>query len=56
MGLRLPSESSGEPRVAKRLYNLASSPYESHRDSAYIDASIIQVRLGVHVQARRRVW
>lgn len=43
VGLRLPSPSGGEPRTASRLYNLASSPYESHRDSAYIDASIIQV-------------
>jgi ferredoxin-NADP reductase len=31
-------------RVASRLYSLASSPYESRRDSYNYDASIIEVR------------
>lgn len=41
VGVRFPSEGGG--KVAKRLYNLASSPYESRRDSAYKDASIIEI-------------
>jgi ferredoxin-NADP reductase len=31
----------GDP--AKRLYSIASTPYESRRDSFYIDASLIEV-------------
>lgn len=34
---------SKDPRLASRLYSLASSPYESRRDSYNFDASIIEV-------------
>ncbi len=47
VGLRLPGESgTATPsglKSAKRLHSIACSPYESRRDSAYIDASIIEV-------------
>ena len=46
IGVRLPpptSSPNAAPHVAARLYSLASSPYESRRDSAYFDASIIEV-------------
>ena len=48
IGVRLPpaaSSADAAPHVAARLYSLASSPYESRRDSAYFDASIIEVGL-----------
>ena len=52
IAVRFPGKGSGEGsgatataegRVADKLYSLASSPYESRRDSAYFDASIIEV-------------
>ena len=48
IAVRFPGEGEGaattaNSRVADKLYSLASSPYESRRDSAYFDASIIEV-------------
>ncbi|KAG1680727.1 hypothetical protein FOA52_008059 [Chlamydomonas sp. UWO 241] len=43
VGVRIPNASGGEPHVCKRLFNIANSPYESRRDSAYKDASIIEI-------------
>jgi len=40
VGVRFPGST---PRTAKLLYNIANSPYESRRDSAYFDASIIEI-------------
>lgn len=55
IGVRLPapSTSGGNGPAAeqppaqglpKQLYNIATSPYASRRDSAYVDASLIEVR------------
>lgn len=42
VGLRIPGP-AGEATPAKRLYSIASTPYQSRRDSAYIGASIIEI-------------
>ncbi|KAG2429604.1 hypothetical protein HXX76_010837 [Chlamydomonas incerta] len=42
VGVRLPG--SGEPAAPpQRLYAIASTPYASRRDSAYVDASLIEI-------------
>lgn len=48
VGLRFPGESTPAElqsgiEGARRLYSIASSPYDSRRDSAYIGASVIEV-------------
>ena len=44
MGVKLPA-SNGKPAVvARKLYHLASSPYQSKRDSAYLSSSVVEVR------------
>eukprot|EP00877_Chromochloris_zofingiensis_P009122 jgi/Chrzof1/4463/Cz14g14060.t1 len=44
VGLRFP----GEDGDSKRVYTIASSPYESRRDSAYIGGCIIEVVVDKH--------
>ncbi|KAG2438333.1 hypothetical protein HYH02_011029 [Chlamydomonas schloesseri] len=43
VGVRVPG--GGEPEAAppQRLYAIASTPYASRRDSAYVDASLIEI-------------
>ncbi|DBA66220.1 TPA: hypothetical protein ACH3X2_002595 [Trebouxia sp. C0005] len=44
IGIKFCPEGQNEPtQTAKRLYAISSSPYESRRDSAMLDASIIEV-------------
>ncbi|GAX84322.1 hypothetical protein CEUSTIGMA_g11744.t1 [Chlamydomonas eustigma] len=44
IGLRFSdSTSTEEPHISTKLYSLAGSPYEGRRDSAYFDASIIEI-------------
>lgn len=44
VGLRFPpGAESQSDEGAKRLYSIASSPYDSRRDSAYLGASVIEV-------------
>lgn len=48
VGVRIPSDASLSGSGAKKLYSIASSPYESRRDSAYVNASIIEVVVDRH--------
>lgn len=44
VGVRYPAAGNGGTMIpASRLYSIASTPYQSRRDSAYIGASIIEV-------------
>ncbi|PNH00177.1 hypothetical protein TSOC_014015, partial [Tetrabaena socialis] len=44
VGVRVlaPDGASAAPEPPRRLYSIASSPYASRRDSAYVDASLIE--------------
>ncbi|GBF91942.1 hypothetical protein Rsub_04666 [Raphidocelis subcapitata] len=42
-GERTPAEAASGVEGARRLYSIASSPYDSRRDSAYLSASVIEV-------------
>lgn len=46
LGVKYCSDGQNQPRkTASRLFAIASSPYESRRDSSLLDASIIEVSL-----------
>lgn len=46
IGIRYCAEGKEEPtQTAKRLFAIASSPYDSRRDSSMLDASMIEVSL-----------
>jgi len=56
VGVRTPDESGGGNSVQPtQLYNIASSPYESRRDSAYRDASIIEIVASRHGSDHERM-
>lgn len=46
IGIKYCAEGQQEPtQAAKRLFAIASSPYDSRRDSSMLDASMIEVHL-----------
>lgn len=46
IGIKYCPEGQSEPtQTAKRLFAIASSPYDSRRDSAMLDASLIEARM-----------
>ena len=48
IGIKYCAEGQEEPtQTAKRLFAIASSPYDSRRDSSMLDASMIEVRQGL---------
>lgn len=50
IGIRYCADGQEEPtQTAKRLFAIASSPYDSRRDSSMLDASMIEVSPGTCV-------